>query len=82
MLSLGCQPGNRGCGPRDWLQWDVGSLSTLPDGRALNLSRDGEEHCLNPQLSVNYLVESCQNNALVAVEALMAAVAGTKGFQL
>lgn len=57
------------------------ALSTLPNGCAFNLSRDGEEHCLNPQLPVNYLVESCQNNAVVAVRALMAAVAGTEGFQ-
>lgn len=47
-------------------------------GHALNLSRDREEHCLNPHLPVNYLVGSHQNDAF-AVRALIAAAAGTVG---
>lgn len=63
--------------PGDWLWQDVDSPSAFPGGRALNLS--GEEHCLNPQLPVNYVVGSCQNDAFVAVRTSMAAATGTVG---
>lgn len=63
--------------PGDWLWRDVDSPSALPGGRALNLS--GEEHCLNPQLPVNYVVGSRQSDAFVAVRTSMAAATGTVG---
>lgn len=57
--------------PRDWPWWDLSSPAALLAGRALNLSGDRGKHCLNPQLSVNYLAGSCQNDAFVTVRASM-----------
>lgn len=79
MPGHGCQRAAGAVVPRDWLQRDKGSPSALPNGHALNPSGDREEHCLNPQLPVNYLVGSHQNDAFVTARALMAAVAGIVG---
>lgn len=53
------------------------SLNT-PAGGVLNLNRDREKQCLNPQLPVNYLKGSCQKDEFVTVAVSTAAVAVTK----
>lgn len=53
------------------------SLNT-PAGGVLNLNRDWEKQCLNPQLPVNYLKGSCQKDEFVTVAVSTAAAAVIK----
>lgn len=66
--------GRKGGGETREGQPIICSLNT-PAGGVLNLNRDREKQCLNPQLPVNYLKGSCQKDEFVTVSVSTAAAA-------